>query len=162
MYRLTLSAVEGDRRCRTDTALDKLAPLRARVKRFPFDCAQGEAVGKTLQKLYWPTLEKASVFPDDKRLPSTSNAVERGNRRHRKMQKSVYRVRSKRNLERRMALDLVREMHGPGRRRATKAPHRGRSPGRFRPDGEEQTVSVLSFPFYPGLRHTSETPAWRW
>ena len=29
---------------------------------------------------------------DDKLLPVTSNAVERGNRRHRKMQKRVYRV----------------------------------------------------------------------
>lgn len=35
------------------------------------------------------------TFLDDKWLPTTSNAVERGNRRHRKRPKSVYRIRSK-------------------------------------------------------------------
>ena len=125
-----------DRRCRTDTALAKLARLRARVKRF-------RAVGKTLQKLFSPTLEKALVFLDDRLLPSTSNAVERGNRRHRKMQKTVYRVRTKRNLARRMALDLLREMHAPGRRGVTEALHRARSPGRFSPEREGKAVSVL-------------------
>jgi hypothetical protein len=70
-----------DRRCRTPTALEKLAKLRARVCRF-------KEVGKTLQKLFSPSLEKALTFLDDKFLPSTSNAVERGNRRHRKMQKT--------------------------------------------------------------------------
>ena len=49
-------------------------------------------MGATLKKLFSPTLEKALTFLDDKLLPSTSNAVERGNRRYRKMQKSVYRV----------------------------------------------------------------------
>ena len=39
-----------------------------------------------------PHLEKASAFLDDSLLPATSNAVERGNRRHRKMQKGVCRV----------------------------------------------------------------------
>src|SRR5262245_9290722 len=76
-----------DRRCRTQTALDKLATLRRRVQRF-------KALGDTLKKLFSPTLEKALTFLDDKLLPSTSNAVERGNRRYRKMQKSVYRVRT--------------------------------------------------------------------
>jgi hypothetical protein len=65
-----------DRRCRTQTALDKLAKLRRRVQRFP-------ALGDTLKKLFAPTLEKALTFLDDKLLPSTSNAVERGNRRYR-------------------------------------------------------------------------------
>jgi hypothetical protein len=78
-----------DRRCRTQTALAKLAKLRRRLQRFP-------QVGETLKKLFAPTLEKALTFLDDKLLPSTSNAVERGNRRYRKMQKSVYRVRHKR------------------------------------------------------------------
>ena len=114
-----------DRRCRTDTALEKLARLRQRVKRF-------KEVGKTLQKLYSPTLEKALVFLDDKLLPSTSNAVERGNRRHRKMQKSVYRVRTRSSLQQRMALDLLREMHAPRRHHAKKTLHRARSPRRFR------------------------------
>ena len=66
------------------TALEKLARLRRRVNRF-------KKVGKTLAKLYSPNLEKALTFLDAKLLPSTSNAVERGNRRHRKMQKTVYR-----------------------------------------------------------------------
>jgi hypothetical protein len=70
-----------DRRCRTDTALEKLAKLRRRVRRF-------KAVGKVLSKLQSHNLEKALRFLDDKLLPSTSNAVERGNGRHRKMQKT--------------------------------------------------------------------------
>jgi Transposase len=113
-----------DRRCRTDTALEKLARLRRRVKRF-------KEVGKTLQKLYSPNLEKALTFLDDKLLPSTSNAVERGNRRHRKMQKTIYRVRTRRSLEQRLALDLLREMHAAGRHRAKTTLHRARSPRRF-------------------------------
>ena len=125
-----------DRRCRTDTALEKLARLRRRVKRF-------KEVGKTLQKLYSPNLAKALIFLDDKLLPSTSNAVERGNRRHRKMQKTVYRVRTKRSLEQRMALDLFREMHMTGQNRAKKSLHRARSPGRFRVEAEEKPVTVL-------------------
>ena len=125
-----------DRRCRTDTALEKLAQLRRRVKRF-------KEVGKTLAKLYSPNLEKALTFLDDKLLPSTSNAVERGNRRHRKMQKTVYRVRTKQSLEQRMALDLLREMHAGGRQHADKALHRARSPGRFRDESAESPVTVL-------------------
>jgi hypothetical protein len=77
-----------DRRCRTQTALDKLATLRRRLLRFP-------QVGETLRKLFSPTLDKALTLLDDKMLPSTSNAVERGNRRYRKRQKSVYRVRTR-------------------------------------------------------------------
>ena len=85
-----------DRRCRTETALDKLARLRRRVRCF-------KSIGKTLQKLFSPNLEKALTFLDDKLLPSTSNAVERGYRRHRKMQKTVYRVRTKAPTESCMA-----------------------------------------------------------
>ena len=126
-----------DRRCRTDTALEKLARLRRRVKRF-------KEVGKTLAKLYSPNLEKALTFLDDKLLPSTSNAVERGNRRHRKMQKTVYRVRTKRSLEQRMALDLLREMQASGRRHASKTLHRARTPSRFSDElGAVEPVTVL-------------------
>lgn len=126
-----------DRRCRTETALEKLARLRRRAKRF-------KEVGKTLAKLYSPNLEKALTFLDDKLLPSTSNAVERGNRRHRKMQKTVYRVRTKRSLEQRMALDLLREMHANGRRHACKTLHRARTPSRFRADPRPaEPVTVL-------------------
>ena len=84
-----------DRRCRTQTALDKLAKLRRRLLRCP-------QVGETLKKLFSPTLEKALTFLDDKLLPSTSNAVERGNRRYRKMQKSVYRVRTQAQIRARL------------------------------------------------------------
>src|SRR2546426_7537462 len=79
-----------DRRCRTQTALEKLDKLRRRLLRF-------KQVGETLKKLFSPTLEKALTFLDDKLLPSTSNAVERGNRRYRKRQKQVYRVRDRKS-----------------------------------------------------------------
>lgn len=126
-----------DRRCRSDTALEKLARLRRRVKRF-------KEVGKTLTKLYSPNLEKALTFLDDKLLPSTSNAVERGNRRHRKMQKTVYRVRTKESLEQRMALDLLREMHAVGRHQTSTTLHRARSPRRFSADrNAKKPVTVL-------------------
>lgn len=108
-----------DRRCRSDTALEKLAKLRRRVRRF-------KPVGRTLQKLFSPTLEKSLTFLDDKLLPSTSNAVERGNRRHRKMQKSVYRVRTRLSLHRRMALDLLRDRYAPARTQATQTLHQAR------------------------------------
>jgi hypothetical protein len=91
-----------DRRCRTDTALAKLARLRQRVGRF-------KAIRRTLQKLFSPNLEKALTFLDDRLLPATSNAVERGNRRHRKMQKTVYRVRTQEHISNRIALDMLRE-----------------------------------------------------
>ena len=97
-----------DRRCRTDTALAKLAQLRQRVRCF-------KQVGKILDKLHSPNLEKALTFLDDKLLPATSNAVERGNRRFRKMQKAVYRVRTQDKLEGRLALDLQREAQADDR-----------------------------------------------
>lgn len=109
-----------DRRCRTATAVAKLLKLRARVRRF-------ESVGKTLQKLFSPTLEKALTFLDDSLLPSTSNAVERGNRRHRKMQKSVYSVRTLRSLKHRMALDLLREQSQEPRLNTLHSLHRARA-----------------------------------
>ena len=93
-----------DRRCRTQTALAKLRKLRVRVRRF-------KKVGKTLQKLFSPNIEKALTFLDDSILPSTSNAVERGNRRHRKMQKSIYGVRTHHTLVARMALDHIRDWY---------------------------------------------------
>src|SRR5262249_55415234 len=87
-----------DRRCRTQTTLDKRAALRRHVPRF-------KALGETLKKLFSPTLEKALTFLDDKLLPSTSNAVEWGNRRYRKMQKCVYWVRTQAQIRARLALD---------------------------------------------------------
>ena len=105
-----------DRRCRTETALAKLAKLRRRVRRF-------KKVGKTLQKLFSPNLEKALTFLDDKLLPATSNAVERGYRRHRKMQKGVYRVRTQSTIRRRIALDMRREAQAEARSLTTAALH---------------------------------------
>ena len=108
-----------DRRCRTQSALDKLKKLRQWVKRFKW-------IGDTLKKVFAPTLDKALTFLDDKLLPATSNAVERGNRRHRKMQKSVYRVRSQISLEGRIALDMIRESRAANRDRTTQALHQAR------------------------------------
>jgi Transposase len=108
-----------DRRCRTQTALGKLKKLRHWVKRFKW-------IGDSLNKIFSPTLEKALTFLDDKLLPATSNAVERGNRRHRKMQKSVYRVRSQSCLEGRIALDMIRESRAEGRDQTTETLHRAR------------------------------------
>jgi Transposase len=108
-----------DRRCRTQTALGKLKKLRQWVNRFTW-------IGETLKKVFSPHLEKALTFLDDTLLPATSNAVERGNRRHRKMQKSVYRVRSKVCLEGRIALDMLRESRAEGREQTTRALHQAR------------------------------------
>jgi hypothetical protein len=91
-----------ERRCRTDTALAKLAKLRQRLRRF-------KQVGTILNKLRSPNLDKALTFLDDKLFPSTSNAVERGNRRHRKMQKTIYRVRTQEHIHNRIALDMLRD-----------------------------------------------------
>jgi len=109
-----------DRRCRSDTALAKLAKLRQRVRRF-------KTVGKVLSKLQSSNLEKALTFLDDKLLPSTSNAVERGNRRHRKMQKTVYRVRTQEHIHNRIALDMVRDAQKDGRVATIKVLHKARA-----------------------------------
>jgi hypothetical protein len=97
-----------DRRCGIATALAKLARLRRRVRRY-------RSLGKSLDKLHSPNLEKSLTFLDDKLLPATSNAVERGNRRHRKMQKGIYRVRTHAALVGRLALDLQRDQQWDGR-----------------------------------------------
>ena len=109
-----------DRRCRTDTALAKLAKLRQRVRRF-------KQVGKILNKLHSPNLDKALTFLDDKLFPSTSNAVERGNRRHRKMQKTVYCVRTHEHIHNRIALDMLRDAQKDDRNDIIKTLHRERA-----------------------------------
>ena len=109
-----------DRRCRTDTALAKLTLLRQRVRRF-------KRVTKILNKLQSPNLEKALTFLDDKLLPSTSNAVERGHRRYRKMQKTVYRVRTQEHIQDRIALDMVRGAQQDDRQKTVKTLHRERA-----------------------------------
>ena len=55
-------------------------------------------LGRALDKLSSPNLEKALTFLDDKLLPATSNAVERSNRRYRKAQQSIYSVRTAESL----------------------------------------------------------------
>lgn len=109
-----------DRRCRTGTALAKLARLRTRVARF-------KTLGQTLKKLFSPNLPKALTFLDDSQLPATSNAVERGNRRHRKMQKTVYRVRTASNLSARIALDMLRDAQAKDRLMTTTLLHHSRA-----------------------------------
>jgi hypothetical protein len=84
-------------------------------------------VGETLKKLFAPTLDKALTFLDDKRLPSTSHAVERGNRRYRKRQKQVYRVRTQAQISARLALDMWREAQGAGRRQTLHTLHEARA-----------------------------------
>jgi hypothetical protein len=96
-----------DRRCRMDTALVKLAVLRRRVRRFG-------KLRETLKKLFSPNIEKSLTFLDDSLLPATSNAVERANRRHRKMQKSIYRVRTREHISQRIAIDMQRDLYREG------------------------------------------------
>lgn len=109
-----------DRRCRSAAALAKLAKLRRRVSRF-------KNLRQTLKKLFSPTLEKALTFLDDSLLPATSNAVERGNRRHRKMQKMVYRVRTGPHIHERIAVDMLRDAYAVGRMQTTQTLHYERS-----------------------------------
>ena len=109
-----------DRRCRTQTALAKRATLRRRVQRFT-------SLGDTLKKLFAPTLETALTFLDDTLLPSTSHAVERGNRRYRKMQNNVYRVRTQAQIRARLARDMWREAHAEGRHQTLASLHQARA-----------------------------------
>ena len=109
-----------DRRCRTETALEKLAKLRRRARRF-------KTLGQTLKKLFTPNIEKALTFLDDSLLPSTSNAVERGYRRHRKMQKSIYRVRTQEHISQRIAIDMQRDEQASGRLQTITRLHKERN-----------------------------------
>ena len=109
-----------DRRCHTATALAKLARLRQRVRRF-------RHIRHTLRILFAPTLEKTLTFLDDPLLPSTSNAVERGNRRHRKMQKTVYRVRTQEHITARIALDMLRDARTQNRQKTRTTLHSTRA-----------------------------------
>jgi hypothetical protein len=108
-----------DRRGRTETALTKLARLRARVRRF-------KGLRPICQKLQSPNLEKALTYLDESLLGSTSNAVEWSNRRHRKMQKTVYRVRTQPTISGRIALDMVRDAQSTSRAETMKTLHHAR------------------------------------
>ena len=109
-----------DRRCRMATALVRLEKLRKRVRRF-------KRLGRALGKLNSPNLEKALLFLDDKLLGSTSNAVERSNRRFRKAQRSIYSVRTRPHIQQRLALDMNRELRSTKRARTLKTLHHARS-----------------------------------
>ncbi len=109
-----------DRRCRKATALRRLAKLRQRVQRF-------KRLRRALAKLNSPNLDKALVFLDHKGLGATSNAVERSNRRFRKAQKSIYRVRTVPHVQQRLALDLHRELWGGKRAQTLKTLHCARA-----------------------------------
>ena len=109
-----------DRRCRMDTALKKVARLRNRIRRFV-------KLRDTLKKLFSPNLEKALTFLNDSLLPSTSNAVERANRRHRKMQKSIYRVRTLDHISQRIAIDMQRDEYGAGLKKTITTLHWSRN-----------------------------------
>ena len=109
-----------DRRCRTHTARENLTTLRRRLNRF-------QQRGETLKKRFSPPLEKALTLLDDKLLPATSHAVERGNRRYRKMQKQVYRVRTQEQISARLALDMWREAQAEGRQQTLASLHHARA-----------------------------------
>ena len=109
-----------DRRCHTATALAKLARLRQRVQRFT-------QVRQILKGLFSANLEKALTFLDDRLLGATANAVARGNRRYRKMQKTVYRVRTADHISDRLALDLFREAAAQPRVSTLRFLHRARA-----------------------------------
>ena len=94
--------------------------MRQRVRRF-------KPLGQILNKLRSPNLDKALTFLDDKLLPSTSNAVERGNRRHRKRQKTIYRVRTQEHISNRIALDMFRDLQKKGRGTTLKVLHKTRA-----------------------------------
>lgn len=85
--------------------------------------------GDRRPNLFTPNLEKALTFLDDSLLPSTSNAVERSNRRHRKMQKTIYRVRTQAHIAQRIALDMQRDAQAAGRAHTTAALHHQRNGG---------------------------------
>jgi hypothetical protein len=122
-----------DRRCRTETALAKLGRLRRRVRRF-------KRVGRTLNKLFTPNLEKALTFLDDRWLPATSNAVERSHRRFRKAQRSVYSVRTAEHIRQRIALDMERDQRAPPRIATVHTLHLARSENKSR--NNDATVSI--------------------
>jgi hypothetical protein len=111
-----------DRRCRTETALDRLDHLRRRVRRF-------QRLGKALAALFTPNLEKALTFWDDKLLPATSNAVERSHRRYRKAQQSIYAVRTAPHIRQRIAWDMQRSERTRAREQATKTLRNAREEG---------------------------------
>lgn len=114
-----------DRRCCTKTALKKLRRLRRIAGRF-------RPRLQVLKSLNSPMIDKSLRFLDDKYCPSTSNSVERSNRGFRKMQKSIYRVRTLVQLRQRIALDMFRSRNSAEFRKTLSSLHHARA-GKVRP-----------------------------
>jgi hypothetical protein len=100
-----------------------------------------------LKKLFAPGLEQVLVFRDERLLRATSNAVKRGNRRYRKMQKTVDWGWTRRTIEGRPALDLLRERPARGRAETTRSLHKTRAAGGNDP------ISLLQSPLLAGSSH---------
>jgi hypothetical protein len=83
--------------------------------------------GQDTLELFSPNLEQALTSLDDKCLPAMSNAVERGNRRYRKMQKTVYSVRTQPSIRARIALDMLRDASAKRRADTTLVLHEART-----------------------------------
>ena len=127
------------RHCRSwVTALKKLGQLRMR------GCGVSSVWVGPWTNCKSPTLDKALLFLDDELLGSTSNAVERGNRRFRKrLCTASTRSAPQQTLRRRLALDLHREQRAGRRARTMKIP-----PLRLAPDtilGPHDAIADLDF-----------------
>jgi hypothetical protein len=59
----------------------------ARVQHF-------QRVGQTMHLLFSSNPERVLTLLDDRALPATAAAIERGNRRNREKEKAIYRVRT--------------------------------------------------------------------
>jgi hypothetical protein len=103
-----------------DLPRPKLARLRRRIRRFA-------ALRDRLKKLWSPNPQGTLAFLDDSLPPATSNAVERANRRHRKMQKSIYRVRTSDHISQRIAVDMQRDEYSIGLKKTINTLHWSRS-----------------------------------
>src|SRR5262245_30065831 len=96
------------------------ATMGSCIRRLPFH--PKERLGP--QSITWASeMAKHNSGVDDTLLPSTSNAVERGNRRYRKLQNHVYRVRTQAQLRARLALDMWREAQAEGRQHTLASLH---------------------------------------
>jgi len=114
------SAAGTGRAAEQELPAKALARLRQRVRRF-------KRVGRTLNKLFTPNLQKALTFLDDRLLPATSNAVQRSKGRFRKAQRSVYSVRTAEHVRQRIALDMERDHGAPERNLTVSTLHRARA-----------------------------------
>ena len=94
-----------DRRCRTATAIAKLVALRDRLQR-----SGRKRCSKSCCRRGW----KSAGVLDERLMGATSNAVECGNRRYRKMKDGVPGADATGN-RRKIRVDLSRESQAQGR-----------------------------------------------